>query len=335
MPELRRDLVRDNWVVIVTNQALKAADFPINRNCVTADFDSDNCPFCEGHESHTTEEIAAVRLQGTLPDTPGWLVRSVPNKFAAFRLEGDLNLHTHGIQQCYNGLGHHEVIVETPWHNEEIHHRSQEHIELFFQLLRDRYIELASDHRIKYIQIYKNRGLFAGASQQHSHSQILAYPIVPNGNRGIPQFYRETGHCLLCETIKEEKALGERVVMETDAFLVICPYASRFSYESWIIPKVHQGHFGDIGDEEIRQLSSTLRQHVAAMMNALDQPSYNFVINSAPVNSPGEEGYHWYMEIMPRLLVVNAVEIASGFYMNPVAPEESVRILQESMAAKS
>lgn len=331
LPELRKDMVRDNWVVIVADHALKPADFPINRNHITAQFDGSDCPFCEGHEACTTGEIAAIRLKGTQPDTPGWLVRSVPNKFAAFNLEGDLQHKAAGFHESFNGLGHHEVVVETPWHYQEMHQRSQEHIGHLFHLLRQRYQALKGDKRLKYIQIYKNRGLFAGASQQHSHSQILAYPMVPVQNAGIGRYYQQHRRCLICDTIKEENSSGERTIAESEHFLLLCPYASRFSYETWIIPRAHKEHFGDISDPEIEDLAALTKEYIGVMMSALEQPAYNIIVNSAPVNSGDERGHHWFMEIIPRLMVMNAVEIATGFYMNPVAPERSAQILGQAM----
>jgi UDPglucose--hexose-1-phosphate uridylyltransferase len=330
LPELRKDLVRDNWVVIVADNALKPDQFPINRNQVSAHFDGSDCPFCEGREACTTQEIAAVRLQGSLPDSPGWLVRTVPNKYAAFNLEGELHRSQTGLFECFNGLGHHEVVIETPWHYQEIHQRSPEHIEHLYRLLRQRYRDLKQDPRIKYIQIYKNRGLFAGASQQHSHSQILAYPMVPGQNAAIGRYYEKHQRCLICDTIAAEIARKIRVVTETDYFLLLCPYASRFSYEAWIIPKTHTEHYDGISDQEIADLAVLSKAYIGAMMNALDHPAYNISINTAPVNNGEEKGYHWFMEITPRLMVMNAVEIGTGFYMNPVAPERAAQILSQA-----
>lgn len=339
MPELRKDMVRDSWVIIVTDHALKPADFPINRNSITIQFDGSDCPFCEGHEAHTTGEIAAVRLQGTRPNTPGWLVRSVPNKFPVFNLKTDFEHRKAGFHESVTGLGHHEVVVETPWHYQEIHQRDPEHIAHLFCLLRQRYQVLKGNRRLKYIQIYKNRGLFAGASQQHGHSQILAYPIVPAQNAGIGHYYQEHRRCLICDTIKEEAKAGERIVCESEYFLLLCPYASRFSYETWIIPKAHKEHFGDISDAEIKDLAVLTKEHIGAMMSILEQPAYNIIVNSAPVNSGDSKGHHWFVEIIPRLMVANAVEIATGFFMNPVAPERSAqifsRVIESNRRAKN
>ncbi len=294
-------------------------------------FDGSDCPFCEGREDCTTGEIAAVRIPTSLPDKPGWLVRSVPNKYPVFNLEGEYDHKNCGLLESIKGLGHHEVVVETPWHYQEMHQRNPRHIGHLYHLLRHRYQVLQADERLKYIQIYKNRGLFAGASQEHSHSQILAYPIVPQHNVGIKRYYREHQRCLICDTIREESQNKERIILESEYFLLLCPYASRFSYETWIIPKQHKEHYGDISDAEIEDLALLSKEYLTVMMSILEQPAYNIIVNSAPVNSGDQEGYHWFIEIMPRLMVRNAMEIATDFFMNPVAPERSAQIFGQAI----
>ncbi|MDD4548792.1 MAG: HIT domain-containing protein [Syntrophomonadaceae bacterium] len=331
MAELRKDLVRDNWVVIANDRALKPSDFPINRNGVNISGNNTFCPFCEGNEAYTTNELSAFRKDNSKPDGPGWTVRTVPNKFSAFQLQGELDMVSTGIYKSCNGIGQHEVVIETPEHGVEFHDFSVDRIILVYRMLKQRYRELAGDSRIKYIQIYKNRGLFAGASLQHSHSQILAFPVVPDQNKGIPKYFNKTGQCLICDILEQEKEKAERVIYESNYFLVLCPYASRFSYESWIVPKRHTEHFSDISDEEIEDLADVIKGFFTAMLASLDDPSYNIMINTAPVNVPYQGGYHWYMEITPRLLIANAAELSSGYYMNPVSPEISAQIIREKM----
>ena len=181
MPELRKDLAAHR--VIVADNALKPDQFPINRNQVSAHFDGSDCPFCEGREACTTQEIAAVRLQGSLPDSPGWLVRTVPNKYAAFNLEGELHRSQTGLFECFNGLGHHEVVIETPWHYQEIHQRSPEHIEHLYRLLRQRYRDLKQDPRIKYIQIYKTGAYLPGLPSSTATARSWPIPWSPDKMR--------------------------------------------------------------------------------------------------------------------------------------------------------
>lgn len=331
MPELRQDLVRGNWVLIATDTALKPRDFPINKNGVKVDARSDFCPFCEGNEAHTTSELASLRENDSLPDTPGWLIRTITNKYSGFRLEGELEMVEDGIYQSCNGLGQHEVIIETPEHGVEFHHFSVPKIRSVFQMLKDRYNVLAGDERVKYIQIYKNRGFLAGASLEHSHSQILALPMVPNSQRGIMDYYGKKHQCLLCDILEGEKKAGQRIIKEDEDFVLLCPYASRFPYETWIIPRRHIPHFGEINDKELENLAQVLYEFLQVMVAYLNDPAYNIIIISAPVNIPDVAGYHWYLEIIPRLIINSGVEITTGIYMNPVAPEIAAQIFRQNL----
>ncbi|MGS0746512.1 galactose-1-phosphate uridylyltransferase [Syntrophomonas erecta subsp. sporosyntropha] len=332
MPELRRDLFRDNWVVVATDVVLKPKDFPINKTGVGHPVGNNFCPFCEGHEDYTTRELAAFRKEGTRPDTPGWQVRTIPNKFSVFNLEGELSTETRGVFTRSNGLGQHEVIVETPQHGIEFHRFPVSRFELVYRMMQLRYNTLAKDQRLKYIQIYKNRGLFAGASLEHSHSQIIALPMVPAHQQGVPRYYRENQACLLCSMLKEEEEALNRIVYETEHFVVLCPYASRFSYEAWIIPRRHTEHYGEITREELKNLAEVSTIFFRAMVDLLDNTSYNIVINTAPVNVPYQGGYHWYMEVTPRLIVSNGIELATGYHVNPVSPEIAAEFLRNKLS---
>ena len=202
---------------------------------------------------------------------------------------------------------------------------------MIVSMLKQRYNALSEDHRIKYIQIYKNRGMFGGASLDHSHSQIVGLPFVPTENQGLPQYYQEKGKCLLCDMIKQEQDSKVRIIYEGECFIILCPYAPRFAYESWIVPKRHTEHFGQLNEIEEKELALLMKKFTVAVIDCLANPAYNFVINTAPVNAPYEPGYHWYLEVTPRLLVTAGVEVATGVYMNPVAPEVAAQMLKESL----
>lgn len=330
MPELRKDLVRNIWVLSATKQALEPQYFPINRNGCYVPV-SKVCPFCEGNESLTPPEIAAFRKEGTEPDRPGWIVRTVPSKYSAFDMQGEFQLEENGLFQHCNGLGKQEVVIGNTEHNIDLHQYSRDRIELIFRMFQQRYRVLAGDQRIKYIQIYKNSGLFAGASQEHSHSQIIALPMVPRYKQIVSDYYQAHGKCLLCTMMEEEQALKERLVFESEHFLLFCPYASRFSYETWIVPKHHCSHFADISESELKDLAFTFKDFLMALLDSLNNPAYNIVINTAPVNVPYQEGHHWFMEINPRFMVSNGFEMSTGYYTNPVAPELSASMLRKRM----
>jgi UDPglucose--hexose-1-phosphate uridylyltransferase len=329
--EIRRDLVKNNWVAITEDMALKPHDFPINKRGIETTGIPILCPFCEGHESSTPPEILAYREDHLEANSPGWSIRVIPNKFSVFHLQGILEKRRTGIYSNYNGVGRQEIIIEIPEHGVDIHDYDKDRIAMIFRVLKGRYNELSQDDRIKYIQVYKNRGIFAGASQEHSHSQIMALPFVPRGNSGVIDYYKKNTRCLICDIIEQEKKAGLRVIYESDYFLVICPYASRFSYETWVIPKQHCEHLGSISDTEISDLAGVFKIYSSTMMDCLQNPAYNLVFNTAPVNVPYKRGFHWYMEITPRLLVTAGVDIATGIYMNPVAPELAAELFREKI----
>lgn len=331
MPEIRKDLVKNHWVALANDQALKPCEFPIAKKNLQISKSQETCPFCEGHENLTPPEIYADRIPNTIPDSPGWNLRVIPNKFTAFTLQGEFDKKITGIYTNYNGLGKHEVVIETPNHNEEFFNYDQKRIESLLSVFQQRYSCLAQDNRIKYIQIYKNRGMLAGSSLEHSHSQILAFPFLPRRNEGLIHYHQQKGHCLICDMLQYELESKSRLVWESEKFILICPYASRFSYETWIIPRRHMEHFPEINTEEISELAFILLRFTNLMKNSLNDPAYNFIFNTAPLNSQYKAGNHWYMEITPRMLISSGVEIASGVYMNPVAPELAASMLYKSL----
>lgn len=331
MSEIRKDLVKNNWVAVASDRALKPNDFPIAKKKMDTSAAGGFCPFCEGNEAFTPPEVAVCRPENTEANSSGWTIRAIPNKFSAFDLEGELVESHAGIYRNYNGLGKHEVLVETPAHGVEFHDFDEKRVQMVLTMLKDRYNDLAKDPRIKYIQIYKNRGMFGGASLEHSHSQIVALPFVPMENEGMPQYYEEKGRCLLCDILEQERKDNLRMIYETEHFAVICPYAPRFSYEAWLVPRRHCEHFGQLEDGELQDLARLVLVYTRAMIDCLQNPSYNFVVNTAPVNVPHRDGYHWYLEITPRLLVAAGVEVATGVYINPVAPEMAAQMLKESL----
>lgn len=330
MSELRRDLIKNKWIAVAADRALKPNDFPLKKIAMDESREQIGfCPFCGGNEAYTPPEIASFRTQTRdHNNSPEWVVRTIPNKFSAFALEGEMEEKRIGIYQCYNGLGQHEVVIETPEHGVEFHEFDLERIEMIISMFKLRYKSLSEDSRIKYIQIYKNRGLYGGASLSHSHSQIVALPFIPGENLGLPQYHAKHGSCLMCDILMQEQRNSIRVIYESKHFLVMCPYASRFPYETWIVPKLHTEHFGDMSPKEEKELAPLCKKLSTAIIQALDNPSYNFVINTAPLSRYLAPGYHWYMEFTPRLLVNAGVEVATGMYINPVSPELAAQILK-------
>jgi len=331
MSEWRKDPVVDRWVVISTERNKRPHEYKKSADEVKRD---DVCPLCEGREKETPPEIFAYREYGSSPDTPGWWVRVVPNKFPAVRVDTNTGLSRRGVYSFMNGLGAHEVIVESTEHVDNIDTQSDRQVEEIIRMWRDRALDLRKDTRLKYIQIFKNYGPTAGASLQHTHSQLIAIPMVPvdvqEEVEGVEKYARESGRCVFCDIIGQEMAERERVIIEGTHFLSLAPFASRFPFEMWIIPKAHQPDFGMIGEEQVGDLARVFRTSLRKLGLAVNNPPYNMVIHTAPVNYGTYEHYHWHIEIMPRLTIMAGFELGTGFYINPTTPEMAAKVLRDT-----
>ncbi|RKZ22860.1 galactose-1-phosphate uridylyltransferase [bacterium] len=332
MPELRKDPVIGRWVIIATERSKRPDDF---LHVKIPEKPSPFCPFCEGNEEKTPPEVYAVRRDGTLPDTPGWKVRVVPNKFPALVREGEVRERMEDGYRLMDGVGAHEVIIETPKHDGIIPRLSEEEVGLILDAYRRRYISLKEDERLRYILIFKNHGREAGASLAHPHSQIIATPIVPKRVKeelyGSERFYREKGKCVYCWMIEQELSSKKRVVAETENFIAFCPFASRFPFEVWLLPKYHSAFFEDVKEPD--EFASIFKRVITAIHDVLSDPPYNLVLHTSPTMNEHwehmEKSYHWHMEIMPKLTRVAGFEWGTGFYINPTSPEEAARYLRE------
>ncbi|MFN3966118.1 MAG: galactose-1-phosphate uridylyltransferase [Endomicrobiia bacterium] len=329
MPELRRDPIIGRWVIISTERGIKPSDFPKE-----PENDQKMCPFCPGNEHLTPPEIIAYRQPGTQRNKPGWWVRVVPNKYPVLIVEGKGQRAPHGMYDKMDGVGAHEVIIETPEHNKEIHLIEDKKAEDVFQAYRDRIIDLKRDIRFEYILIFKNRGLSAGASVIHPHSQLIALPMVPvrvrQEQEGAKKYYDYKERCIFCDIISQELSTGERVVIENQEFVAICPYASRFPFEIWILPKKHISQFENIQKHEITFLTQIMKTVLRKLNNVLDNPPYNYLIHTNSIKETFSPYYHWHIELMPRLTKVAGFEWGTGFYINPTPPEEAAGFLREA-----
>ncbi len=331
MPELRKDPVTGRWVIISTDRAKRPSDFVRDRVEIRG---TGFCPFCYNNESKTPPEIMAYRSDGSARDTPGWSLRVVPNKFPALRIEGTLNRQGEGVFDKMEGIGAHEVIIETPDHRKTLAILSPREIEDVLWAFRDRIVDLKKDRRFKYVLIFKNHGDAAGASLEHTHSQLIALPVVPKRVleelEGAAAYYHYKERCIFCDIIQQETQSGIRMTAENDAFVAIQPFAPRFPFETWIVPKVHRSSFEESAKPEYSQLALILKDILMRLDHVLEKPAYNYVIHTSPIPEPADDCYHWHVEIMPKLTKVAGFEWGTGFYINPTPPEEAARFLKEA-----
>ena len=329
MPELRKDAVTGRWVVISTDRQKRPNDFRVERASVIG---AEHCPFCPGHESMTPPEVLAFRSNGGPPNGGGWDVRVVPNKFPALRVEGSLDREGEGLFDRMNGIGAHEVIIETPDHSKTLAMMSEPEIERVLWAYRERVNDLKRDIRLRYILIFKNHGASAGATLQHTHSQLIALPIVPDYMRdeidGARHHFDEKERCVFCDIIRQEVSAERRVVHENSEVIALSPYAPRFPFETWLLPKTHGARFEDAPRRQYESLARMIKSVLMRMDRALERPDYNMLIHSLPFSEQAVELYHWHVEIIPKLTRTAGFEWGTGFYINPTSPEEATKVLR-------
>jgi UDPglucose--hexose-1-phosphate uridylyltransferase len=329
MPELRKDPIHGRWVIISTERSRRPSDFMPEERKPVGGF----CPLCEGNEDRTPPEIIAYRENGTPPNTPGWTLRVVANKFPALRIEGDLNREGDGIYDKMNGIGAHEVVIETPRHSETLATMPLKGVENVLRAYRDRIVDLRQDQRLRYVLVFKNHGVAAGASLEHSHSQLIALPIVPRRVAeeidGAKKYFNYKDRCVFCDIIRQELQQKSRVIVENKSFLSIAPFASRFPFETWILPKTHYPGFDHMESPLYEQAAQILSDTLKKMNRVLNDPPYNYVIHTSSFSAQESEHYHWHVEIMPKLTKVAGFEWGTGFYINPTPPEEAAEYLRE------
>ncbi|WP_397568383.1 DUF4931 domain-containing protein [Schlesneria sp. T3-172] len=290
-------------------------------------------PFAEGNEHATPPEVLAYRNPGSQPNQPGWRVRVVPNKFPALEPVGELHPLTGDLYQSLNGFGLHEVIIECPHAETNLARLTLDNIREVLSAYQDRMKAIRNEARLVHVTLFKNNGVRAGASLPHSHSQLIASPVVPvtivEEIAAARAFYDSRQHSIFDELLRQERLTGERIVFESDRFIAFCPYASRFPYETCLLPKRQQSHYENLQPDDLTDLAYILKVVLCKLDQGLSNPPYNYVIHTAPLNEPELPWYRWHLEIFPRLTSVAGFEWGSGFYINPVFPETAAGQLRE------
>ena len=334
MPTLRKDPITDRWVIISPEGFKKLGNTGLIRSRITPeDGLVKSCPFCPGNESATPPEVLAYRDSCTKPNEPGWSLRVIPNKYPALRIEGSLDRMGEGVYDKMNGIGAHEVIIESPDHYGRLATMLPEQFEDTIWAYRDRIIDLKRDKRFKYILIFKNQGAQAGASLEHTHTQLIALPIVPQmvneELEGAKRYYRYKERCIFCDIVHQELSDGSRVVSANDYFVALEPFAPRFPFETWILPRQHDSHFEDIRKNEAETLALIFSDTLQRIMKSLNWPPYNFMLHTSPFDDIVSDYYHWHFEIIPKSTKVAGFEWGSGFFINHTAPEEAAAFLRD------
>jgi len=327
MGELRREPVVRRWVVITTESPKGPSDYLAFKFPFRVAESGEACPFCRGNEWMTPPETFSTGTRGD-----GWTVRVVPSKSPFFHIEGDFDRRAEGMYDLMGAIGAHEIVVEAPDHHSSFATMDPPQIREVLRAYRERFIDLAKDPRIQQLLILKN---YPGMFNRHPHSHLLAMPVVPRGIDeeivGILDYYQRKERCIFCDIVREELSARKRVVMETSFFLVFCPFASRFPFETWIMPKTHSPDFHAITEEMMGDLSVILQSLFARFRALLSDPPYSFVVHTSPIQGQLHRGeYHWHVEARLRIGLREGFEWGTGFFVNPTPPENAAALLRDS-----
>jgi UDPglucose--hexose-1-phosphate uridylyltransferase len=328
-PELRKDPVLGRWVIIAGERGLRPNPF---RRFPTAVPEETSCPFCPGNEEMTPREVLLVAPEDPSDKAP-WRVRVVPNLYPALRIEGNHDKRGEGLYDMMRGIGAHEVVIETPRHEQDPASFSREQMAEVIDAYRERTVDLLRDKRFQSILVFKNHGRAAGASLHHAHSQIIALPVTParieSELLGAGRYYEYRGRCIWCDILIQEMRDMRRLVAQNADFVAFAPFASRFPFEVSILPREHEAFFQNLTARQTDRLAEILIDVLRRTKLVLNDPPYNYVIHSAPPGAPYPDRYHWQVELLPKLTEVAGFEWGSGFFINPTPPEEAARALRE------
>jgi UDPglucose--hexose-1-phosphate uridylyltransferase len=330
MPELRQDPISGRWVIFSRERAARPSDLAAPPPPPAAG----SCPFCPGNEAETPPEILALRPDGSPPDTPGWTLRVVPNRYPALLRAGEPRADSEGLYRRLDGVGAHEVIIESPAHERGLAELPAAQVAAVLAACRRRIAELDADPRLRYVLVFKNHGAAAGASLAHPHAQLLATPLVPlqvqEELEGARRHHESRQRCVFCDVVAQETGPGggRRLVLARAGLAVLAPYAARFPYETWILPLAHASAFerGDAAQDAA--LAEVLGETLRRLGRVLPGLAYNLVLHTAPCRAPALAHYHWHVEILPRLAGLAGFEWGSGFCINPVLPEDAAAALR-------
>jgi UDPglucose--hexose-1-phosphate uridylyltransferase len=329
MPELRQNRFTKEWVIMATERAKRPEELRVSKKDVKPmPHYSEKCPFCPGNEHLAPPEV--LRLDGEGP----WQVRVIPNKFSALNREGELTRRVERSHRVLNGVGIHDVIVETPDHSLTTALLPEEQVAQVLRAYKIRFELLSGDPRVAHVTIFKNHGVSAGTSLEHPHSQMIGSPVISSHVRGrlyeAMRHYDEYRECIFCEVLEEELKEQTRIVYENKYFVAIAPFASSTPFATQIFPRRHMASFGDTSDVELRDLAHVLRTVLAKLYVGLENPDFNYTVRSAPHESRGVLYYHWYLSVIPRLTRVAGFELGSGMFINTVLPEAAAEFMRNT-----
>lgn len=335
MSEFRRDPFRGRWAIVASGRAARPNEYASRPS---PDTSAAECPFCEGHERNTPPETSAVRPEGSPPDSPGWSVRAIPNRFPTVSAEAASGTPSRGTPfESEAAFGIHEVIVESPTHAPDLPYLSAKHLRTLFRFFRDRVRALDARPGLENVLLFENRGAESGGTLPHPHAQLVGTTRVPPRIEEERVAFRDEGRpdpaeCRLESVVRAEARAAERVLAQDARYTAFAPFASEHPFEVWVVPSRHAPSYGAATDDEVDELARLLPRILRALDAVRPGASYNWFLHGERPGTPEANRFHWHLEIVPRLVRADGYEIGSGFLVNPVAPEVAAEELRSRMS---
>ncbi|MDG6243796.1 MAG: DUF4921 family protein [Methanolobus sp.] len=323
MSEIRKHYFLDEYCIIASGRSKR----PSAPKACGEENGSPSCVFCNGHESQTPAAAAVYKKGEILKDKDeeritDWDVRCIPNLYPA--LSPDAPDVENRVFEVKRGYGFHEVIIENPLHESRMHLFSDEQLLLLMKVYRDRVMHYQSQEGIKYVSLFKNWGKKAGASLEHTHSQLIAIPVMPSTIVKEKKAMAEMENCPYCKIVEKEKGT-ERQVYENKHFILIAPYYCRVPYEMWMLPKQHVNHLSAFNDDMLLSLGDCIRKAVSLLDRTIPELAYNYMFFQVEYDL----SYHFNVSIAPVTSIAAGFEKNTGIYINSVPPEIAVGHLLE------
>jgi UDPglucose--hexose-1-phosphate uridylyltransferase len=341
--EVRKDYLLNRWVVIATERGRRPTDFAKQEREKAK---TGVCPMCPGNEHMTPPAFLLYLKSGKgirkAKDKDGvrrknWLIRVIPNLYPAFSPPKD-KISQKQIMKSSDlaaAVGHHEVLVESPIHDEDPANARISQLRHVINGYIDRLRELSAKPYVQYVSIFRNHGLEAGASLSHAHSQIIATPFIPKTVKeemeASKKFWKQNKKCVFCDIIENEQS-GPRFILENSKFMVFSPYASVNPMEFWLFPKQHETSLINMSQGEVKIFAETLKACLKGLKILVNDPPYNFGFHLA-MNKEACDYYHWHLEVYPRLAIWAGFEKSTGVYINTMTPETAAESLRKTVSS--
>lgn len=332
MPELRKDPVTAQWVIIRTERPYRPEDF---RPVVAAEPPPGPCVLCSGHEQETPAELLAYRAASDgRANGPGWSVRVVPSKFPTLRIEGDLERRGHGLYDLMNGIGAHELIVESPRHDDTLATLSVAALEHVVHAFQERILDLRRDTRLRSVVVFRPGRRASLPGLGHPHSELLATPsVAPDLSHELHHarsYFEYRERCLFCDILQQEADEGRRLVVSSEHTVALVPFAARSPFEVWFVPRRHLAGFESVMAQERRDLARTMRSVLQRLRTLFPAVPIAFVLHSAPFGEGEVPYFHWHLEMTPLVAVPGFLGDRGGFPVNPLPPEDAATFLRSA-----